>query len=103
VLLITESSRVVASALALSFALSAMLAHAAWQDIPDSISLQQMGDKMAVNGARCASWTGAAAGREDVVHGARELPLLLAAVLCLLWALKRWTPWSLESRSGPML
>ena len=29
-------------------------------------------------------------------------PLLLAAALCLLWALKRGTPWSLESR-GPML
>ena len=49
-LLITESTRVVASALALSFALSAMPARAAWQDVPDSISLQQMGDKMAVNG-----------------------------------------------------
>lgn len=49
-LLKLEPSRALATALVLTIALLAPPAGAAWQDIPDIISLQQMGDKMVVNG-----------------------------------------------------
>lgn len=49
-LLKLEPPRRFATALTLTIALLAPPASAAWQDIPDSIILQQMGDKMVVNG-----------------------------------------------------
>lgn len=49
-LLKLEAPRALATALALAMALLAPPAGAAWQDIPDVIILQHMGDKMVVNG-----------------------------------------------------
>lgn len=49
-LLKLEPPRALATVIALTIALLAPPAGAAWQDIPDIISLQQMGDKMVVNG-----------------------------------------------------
>jgi hypothetical protein len=45
-----EPPRALATALALTMALLAPPAGAAWQDVPDVITLQHMGDKMVVNG-----------------------------------------------------
>lgn len=45
-----DASRFLPAALALTIALTALPADASWQDIPDSIVLQNMGDSMAVNG-----------------------------------------------------
>jgi hypothetical protein len=50
VLLKLEPLRALARAIALAIALLAPPAGAAWQDIPDVIGLQHMGDKMVVNG-----------------------------------------------------
>lgn len=49
-LLNREPPRALAAALVMAIALLTPPAGAAWQDIPDIISLQQMGDKMVVNG-----------------------------------------------------
>ena len=49
-LLKLEPLRALARAIALAIALLAPPAGAAWQDIPDVIGLQHMGDKMVVNG-----------------------------------------------------